>query len=295
MLGLGIGINKKTVAGGIAPVLEPFGTPAAAYSLRYIYPTIYNGDVILVRRSSDNAEQGFTPEEITGGTLTTFTGAGDGFVKTWYDQSGNGNDVTQSVISNQPKIVDTGSIVVDNGLSAIDIYLNSWLDGTGIDQGLNDFACFMVLNGNTASDWKVVSNGSHQSGEGGFQVGGNSSMRTASIIWNQSTGLVGTSTLTVGNNIQFLHTLIADRDGLMTQYVRRSGSTLVETNSADISSFSSVDLSNSGNFTIGRGLAFALRQYQGKIQELIFFNTDKSSERANIEANIAGYYGITLV
>jgi hypothetical protein len=32
----------------------------------------------------------------------------DGFVETWYDQSGNGNDATQSVAASQPKIVDAG-------------------------------------------------------------------------------------------------------------------------------------------------------------------------------------------
>jgi hypothetical protein len=35
----------------------------------------------------------------------------DGFVETWYDQSGNGNDATQSVAGSQPKIVDAGSLV----------------------------------------------------------------------------------------------------------------------------------------------------------------------------------------
>jgi hypothetical protein len=35
----------------------------------------------------------------------------DGFVETWYDQSGNGNDATQSVAARQPKIVDAGVLV----------------------------------------------------------------------------------------------------------------------------------------------------------------------------------------
>jgi hypothetical protein len=36
----------------------------------------------------------------------------DGFVETWYDQSGNGNDATQSVAASQPKIVDGGVLVI---------------------------------------------------------------------------------------------------------------------------------------------------------------------------------------
>jgi hypothetical protein len=39
----------------------------------------------------------------------------DGFVETWYDQSGNGNDATQSVAASQPKIVD-GGVLVSGGI-----------------------------------------------------------------------------------------------------------------------------------------------------------------------------------
>ena len=35
----------------------------------------------------------------------------DGFVETWYDQSGNGNDAVQEVAGSQPKIVDAGALV----------------------------------------------------------------------------------------------------------------------------------------------------------------------------------------
>jgi len=35
----------------------------------------------------------------------------DGFVETWYDQSGNSNDVTQATAGSQPKIVNAGSLV----------------------------------------------------------------------------------------------------------------------------------------------------------------------------------------
>ena len=35
----------------------------------------------------------------------------DGFVETWYDQSGSGNDATQTTAGQQPKIVENGSIV----------------------------------------------------------------------------------------------------------------------------------------------------------------------------------------
>jgi hypothetical protein len=35
----------------------------------------------------------------------------DGFVETWYDQSGNGKDATQATAGSQPKIVNAGSLL----------------------------------------------------------------------------------------------------------------------------------------------------------------------------------------
>ena len=53
----------------------------------------------------------------------------DGFVETWYDQSGNGRDAVQSVAGNQPKIVDGGSLILINGKPCV--------DGDGIGDSLN--------------------------------------------------------------------------------------------------------------------------------------------------------------
>ena len=53
-------------------------------------------------------------------SLLTFAGAGDAFVKTWYDQSGNSNDATQTATANQPKIVSSGAVITENGKPAIE-------------------------------------------------------------------------------------------------------------------------------------------------------------------------------
>jgi hypothetical protein len=78
----------------------------------------YSGPCICVRRSSDSTEQdiGFDASGyIDTVSLLAFCGAGDGFVKTWYDQSGSGLDVTQSTTTKQPKIVNSGALMQDAG------------------------------------------------------------------------------------------------------------------------------------------------------------------------------------
>jgi hypothetical protein len=65
---------------------------------------IYNSDQ-SDNRTAIEANIGET-YGITG--IPAYDNTVDGFVETWYDQSGNGNDATQSVAGSQPKIVDAG-------------------------------------------------------------------------------------------------------------------------------------------------------------------------------------------
>ena len=86
-----------TDGGGVfVGLLDTYPNASAAYSLRDLASASVGSAVVRVRRSSDNTEQDFTAVEITDGTLTTFTGANNGFVTTWYDQSGKGNDSAQA-------------------------------------------------------------------------------------------------------------------------------------------------------------------------------------------------------
>ncbi|HAN38696.1 MAG TPA: hypothetical protein DCQ29_07310, partial [Chitinophagaceae bacterium] len=86
--------------------------PASAYSLRKLSSS-YSGNAVQVRRSSDNTTQdiGFTVSgNLDTTTLKTFVGSGNGFITIWYDQSGNGRNLTVTSASNQPSIINAGVI-----------------------------------------------------------------------------------------------------------------------------------------------------------------------------------------
>jgi hypothetical protein len=51
--------------------------------------------------------------------VLAFVGAGDGFVTTWYDQSGNGRNAAQTTAGAQPRIVSNGAIVTENGRATV--------------------------------------------------------------------------------------------------------------------------------------------------------------------------------
>lgn len=101
--------------------LDSVTSATAAYSLRQLRAA-YSGSAIRVRRSSDNTEQdiGFTPGgDLDCAALLDFVGTGNGYVKTWYDQSGNSRDATQTAQANQPRIVSSGIIYTQNGRPAL--------------------------------------------------------------------------------------------------------------------------------------------------------------------------------
>lgn len=94
--------------------VDPVTMGIAVYSLRRAVPS-YAGKCIRVRRTSDNAEQDIDFTASTGfldeAALTSFVGANSAYVTTWYDQSGNGYNATNTNAASQPQIVASGSVI----------------------------------------------------------------------------------------------------------------------------------------------------------------------------------------
>lgn len=124
----------------------------AAYSLRKLRRK-YAGAAIRVRRSSDNIERdiGFVNNVLDTIALLNFVGAGNGFIPTWYDQSGNGRNATQATANNQPRIVNAGILetVVGSNFPGIRYIQssNTFLQlPTNVYSGMTSGECFWVLN-----------------------------------------------------------------------------------------------------------------------------------------------------
>jgi len=256
-----------------------------AYSLRKLSNAVSN--VVRVRRSSDNAEQDFTAAQVSNGTLESFCGVGDGFVVTWYDQSGNvGNDAVQPTTTAQPKIVASGALIA----GGIDFDgVNDRLFGSHIlntDDVL--YAAVVAKNKDFNGRGLYVSNVFYNAfnDNGGFAIEANTFNRTGSIAgWLDDRGVNdavqdGLSSLTQNE----MHLLSFDLSNGSSKF-HLDGS-LVNTFSTSMNSEDGGQQLNIGNSTSGT------LPLEGSIKEIIIYNSDQSANRAAIEDNINAYYNI---
>ena len=102
-------------------LLDIYPDAVTAFSTRKLRSA--QTECLRVRRSSDNEEKdiGFSGEWVDSLALTTFCGSADGFVTTWYDQSGKGRDAVQRIAAGQPRIVTAWVINRENGVPALSL------------------------------------------------------------------------------------------------------------------------------------------------------------------------------
>jgi hypothetical protein len=257
-------------------LLDVYGGAAGAWSFRQLKTGVTN--VCRVRRGSDNAEQDFTASGVSGGALTTFTGASDGFVTTLYDQSGNGQNAVQATANNQPRVVVSGSLVVDasNGRPAM-----KW-NGTGTDaflraSGISEAQANHTFSVIDNSSFGVASNVRGAIHDGAtrqlFDQNG-TGYRILAGVWVDS----GTRT----NDHNLFSVLF---DGASSVF-RKNGSNVFSGSNVGTSSI--IDMYLWGQNTGGAGL----RSAGGEAQEIILYGSDKSADVTDIESNINSYYGV---
>ena len=140
--------NWTITDGGQVTILNQFSGASLGLSLELLDKD-YSGFCIKVRRSSDNAELdiGFVNNELDTASLLTFVGSGNGFVSIWYDQSGEGNNLLQTLASKQPQIAINGVVILENGKPAmefdgVDDFF--FTDNYAVELSANDAQVFAV-------------------------------------------------------------------------------------------------------------------------------------------------------
>ncbi len=273
-----LGINGIIAGkGGLPLLLDTYSGAAAAYSLRKLR-TAYTGNAITVRRSSDNTSQqiGFDSNgNLDTTSLLSFVGAGNGFVTTWFDQSGNNNNASSSTLAEQPQIVSGGNLILVNGKPSISF------DGTNDYMNYSTITCssnhynFTVIKRDTpgvrmfglsgrdiASKYLMTlwsDNNFYFQGKNLYYIASTSTDTTTNQIL--LTGVNNAGVLNIYKNSNIINTTLVNDNGITAT-----------TNSL-------------GNYN---GNLFS----NAKIQEIVFYNNDQSSNRTSISSNINSHYTI---
>ena len=302
-------IDGVTVPSAYTGLLdETYGSnAAAAYSVRLLraaYKT-GGGSIMRVRRDVDNVEAdvGFDSNNELGLTspisntsdAQSYTDFADfmvvsgvprsGFVRYWYDQSGNGVDAGQATQGSQPQIYGAGGIIEEGaagkekpalscaGSTALNFDLSTSVQSGGYWHSFHvmqstDAVAILMSSQTDGNMYYAISQGTTTTAiSGGFVTTGGSN--TYAEYWKN-----GTQPLSSG----------ATRNDITNTFY--TGNQLLMNFMATTSSGRNVtDMRLADYATSGFG-------YTGTLQEVIIYQSDKSGNRSDIEDNLNGYFQI---
>ena len=267
-------------------LLDAYPSAAAAYSVRLLR-TAYTGNAIRVRRTDlSESDIGFTSAgNLDTTALLAFTGTGaldNGFVTTWYDQSGNALNLTQTAAISQPQIVNAGVLVTQN--SKPSMYFD----------GVND-----VLNGIAMSNYITASTFSNISVFNPIALTTNSgAMEGNDVIWmDGANGYVGVNFKSTNllfasiwdGNIKQASVAITANTQITSFAKLVSGNISISKNNGTFANATSGNPQYvGGNLTIAKSSVFS----ELRAQEIIFYKTDQTSNVSGINTNVNSYYAI---
>ena len=257
-------LTNNPVAPDFTGLLNDYSGAAAAYSLRLLDNT-YSGNAVRVRRASDNTEQdiGFANNQLDTTSLETFCSGTDGFVTTWYDQSGNAANAAQATASLQPKIVASGSTILDNGKAAA-----SFAGDNLISVGASNYS--------QPNTYFIIANSSVNNSDYSDSISG--SNRNLNDYLNANHRMFAGSSFASSfaySGLRFL------------RYSLYNGSSSeISINGASVQIGNPNNQGMNSSFEIGDAASYM------NLQEFILYNSNESTNRTGIETNINTHYSI---
>lgn len=271
--------------GGFSGLLDDYSGAAAAYSLRKLDKD-YTGAAIRVRKdTTGQPEQDvfFTASgDLDTSAIKTFLNARNGFVVTWYDQSGNDRNATQATAARQPRIANLG--VIDRRLGEPSVFF---------DGGTNRLstASFADIDGNYtvfASTFKLDSLSRYILSHASSTTPNANEYLKVVINIPRTEPRIGT----IFRNDDGSRLNITD-NYLLTALKTATTLEVFVNNTTNGSTTITGNANNTNNpLTIGAYRNDGQFHFRGNMHEIIFYGSDKSSDRVGIQNNINSYYGI---
>jgi len=270
-LGLRNKIRRSRAAGGFVGLLDqPFAQGAtAAYSLRLLRSK-YSGAAVRVREDSGNTEAdiGFSGGTLDTTALLNHVGSNNGFVTKWYDQSGNGNDASNSTATEQPKIVSGGTVVQENGRPALNFNLKFLVSSYPLNERAHSYMYFTLQSVKSKqAPGAILQGGRSFVIERGSTVNGNIGGAELSMPFNLNNQFIFTGEWNLLNNNYRIFKNDVQKKSITTPPDRTTLQTGIGASNGGV---------NCNAF----------------IQEILIFEGNDFSGRSDINKNIINHYSI---
>ena len=275
----------RFTSAGTSFLLDDYTGASAAYSFRALSSAFETADIITVRRNLDDASSSFNAEEIADGTMLTWVGTlgtSQGYLATWVDQSGNGENMIQTTLSAQPKIVTNGALVVDGALASVDFDTDEFMSRSGYSGNHADQSVFCVARSDVSGAYRVIIEHANTQAATNREVWTGINNATPAEFGGAVHG--APSNLVFGGDAtaQFLGSFIAVDGGSVTSFV---DGTQVATDTANTPETATVTTLSLSDTTTNY-------RWDGTMQEVILFASDQTTNRSGIESNVNAHYSI---
>ena len=279
-LPLSLKMVRTTTAAAGDLLLDTYTGAAAAYSVRKLDKD-YTGYAIRVREDSGDTETdiGFDGSgDLDTAAIATHCGSANGYVVTWYDQSGNSNNATQSTSSAQPQIYNGTAVITENGTPALDfdgsaheLEITTVFTSLGTTDAASVFSvCRSVSQSNDAVAWNFSPNTSNFV-SAGFHINGTAVFggRYYPSAFYGGAYAQDQASITLIKGTTTSHDVYKDGVNFPSSQTTRG------------------DLNKNRIGSLGGN-----RYLDGTVQEVICYAADQSSNRTGIESDINTYFSI---
>ena len=266
--------------------------------------------IVRIRRDSDSTESDFAGDSngiVSADAIAAFCGAGGGFYRTIYDQSGLGRHFEQTSTSIQPIACESGVPVTVGGRLAAkfveaDLRRMAVTGSTAFYNALHTTGGTIasVLTVDDTATTKVFLGNSSGTNQAGFQV----IFTTGEALLSRVSRLDVAGTPTSGNSVSSTHNsfgtsnsvavCVLDPDNATAadrSLLWRNGTSIAGNNAA---TGTPLVENAANNLTLGASTV-SLSGFDGTFQELaIWSNIISTANRDFYESNAGSFYGITV-
>ena len=270
---------QRKFAPPLPQVVDMFPGARAAYSLRNIRKSITNIPIINIKNLTTSISIDIFADylgKLNIETINAFCSGATCVVKTWYDQSGRGLNLTQSTDNLAPIIYQSGTVIQINGKPTILFSSGRYLTNST-----------PVTLGSTASLFAVIDPETNASNATVIEAPGVTLKKyTGSNEWSVVGGTNPLNSLG-GEIISYVE------EGEAIHYARTSTSTATIEHGVNfkLEKQEQGSLSSIQTFTVG-AKANGTESFIGTIKEVILYQNDKSYDRFEIQNELNKYYNI---